>query len=183
VLPIGVGRGPQPHSYSTNKGLLVDGSAHRGSWNPFSSGRTFVYFQPFYQRRTLEIDSDNIDLFPPEAGFRGGDDAEFQTNGVTLGLEYDNRDFATNPSRGSLTKLNVTRDFGVLDSFNSWTSIDFSFSKYWDLGESDKFASCESAIGRQVTEERRSVVSSDCVDSRGDASMTRQRFTMLPSCA
>ena len=140
VLPIGVGSGQQPHNYSTNKGLLVDGSAHRGSWNPFSSGRTFVYFRPFYQRRTLEIGPDNIDVFPPEAGFEDGDEVDFSTNGVTLGLEYDNRDFATNPSRGSLTKFNVTRDFGVFDSFNSWTSLDFSISKYWNLGDNDKFA-------------------------------------------
>ena len=140
VLPIGAGSGPQPHGYTTNKGLLVDGSTHQGSWNPFASGRTFLYFRPFYQRRTLEIDSENIDLFPPEAGLQDGDETNFSTNGVTLGLEYDNRDFATNPSRGSLTKLNVTRDFGAFDSLNSWTSLDISFSKYWDLGDSDKFA-------------------------------------------
>jgi hypothetical protein len=140
VLPIGVGSESQPHTYSTNKGLLVDGSAYRGGWNPFTSGRTFVNFRPFYQRRTVEVDSDNIDLFPPQAGFEDGDEAEFQTNGVTLGVEYDNRDFASNPSRGSLTRVNVSRDFGALDSFNSWTSLDFSISKYWNLGDSDKFA-------------------------------------------
>jgi hypothetical protein len=140
VLPIGAGSGPQPHSYTTNEGLLVEGSTHQGSWNPFASGRTFVYFRPFYQLRTMEIDSENIDLFPPEAGFQEGDEADFTTHGLTLGLEYDNRDFASNPSRGSLTKLNVTRDFGTFDSFNSWTNLDFSFSKYWDLGDSNKFA-------------------------------------------
>ena len=34
----------------------------------------------------------------------------------------------------------MTRDFGAFDSFNSWTSLDFSFSKFWDLGTSDRFA-------------------------------------------
>lgn len=131
VLPIGAGSDPQPHSYTTNNGLLVDESTRQGSWNPLASGRTFVYFRPFYQRRTLEVDAENIVLIPPELGLQEGDETDIKTSGVTLGLEYDNRDFATNPSRGSLTKLNVTRDFGALDSFNSWTSLDFSFSKYW----------------------------------------------------
>jgi len=140
VLPIGVGSAEQPHAYTTNNGLLVDGSTHRGTWNPFESGRTFIYFRPFYQRRTIEIDAENIDIFPPELGLQEGDEPDVSTNGVTLGIEYDNRDFSANPSRGSLTKLNVSRDFGAFDSFNSWTSLDFSFSKYWDLGGSDKFA-------------------------------------------
>jgi hypothetical protein len=139
LLPIGAGV-EAPTQYTTDNGLLVEGSTYRGTWNPMKSGRTFLYFRPFYQRRTLEVDADNVDIFPPEFGFQEGDEPDLSTNGVTLGIEYDNRDFAVNPSRGSVTKFNVTRDFGAFDSFNSWTNLDFSFSKYWDLGTSDKFA-------------------------------------------
>jgi outer membrane protein assembly factor BamA len=57
-----------------------------------------------------------------------------------LGIEYDNSDFVTNPSRGSLTKFNVHRDFGAFDSLNTWTSLDFSFAKFWNLGETNTFA-------------------------------------------
>jgi outer membrane protein assembly factor BamA len=69
-----------------------------------------------------------------------GEEPDVSTNGLTLGIEYDNRDFANNPSLGSLTKFKITRDFGVLDSFNSWTSVAFSFSKYRNLGRTANFA-------------------------------------------
>jgi len=140
VLPIGPDSDEPLHRYTMSDGLLVDGSTHRGVWNPRRSGRTFIYFRPFYQARTMDVDADNIDTFPPEIGVQEGDEIDVSTNGVTLGIEYNNTDFITNPSKGSLTKLNVTRDFGAFDSYNSWTSLDFSFSKYWDLGTSDKFA-------------------------------------------
>ena len=140
VLPIGAGSRPQPHRYTMSSGLLVDGSANLGSWNPFKSGRTIVLVRPFYQRRTLEVTDENVDLFPPTLPVQPGDEPDVSTNGLMLGIEYDNTDFVTNPTRGSMTKLNVHRDFGAFDSFDSWTSLDFSFSKYWSLGESGKFA-------------------------------------------
>jgi hypothetical protein len=140
VLPIGAGSGEQPHRYTTNQGLLADGSTQLGNWNPWKSGRSLIVFRPFYQRRTLDVTDENIDLFPPSLPIQVGEEADFSTNGITLGIEYDNTDFITNPSRGSLTKFNVHRDFGAFDSFNSWTSLDFSFAKFWTLGDSKLFA-------------------------------------------
>ena len=140
VFPIGAGEGSQPHRYKTSSGLLTDGSTYRGTWNPFESGRTVLHVRPFYQRRTIEIGADNIDLFPDFLGFEEGDEPDISTNGLEVALEYDNRDFAPNPERGSLTRVKVTRDFGAFDSFTSWTNVDFSFSKYWDLGDNDRFA-------------------------------------------
>jgi hypothetical protein len=140
VLPIGAGSDPQPHRYTTNKGLLADGSTQLGNWNPARSGRTFIVLRPFYQRRTLEITDENIDLFPPLLPVEPGDEPDFSTNGIMLGIEYDNSDFVTNPSRGSLTKFNVHRDFGAFDSLNTWTSLDLSFAKFWNLGETNTFA-------------------------------------------
>ena len=140
VLPIGAGGGEQPHRYTTNQGLLADGSTQLGNWNPGKSGRTFIVFRPFYQRRTLDVTDENIDSFPPSFPVEVGEEADFSTNGIKLGIEYDNTDFITNPSRGSLTKLNVHRDFGAFDSLNSWTSLDLSFAKFWNLGDSKSFA-------------------------------------------
>lgn len=140
VLPFGAGAGGQPHRYTTNEGLLADGSTQLGNWNPAKSGRSFVVLRPFYQRRTLEVTDENIDLFPPTLPVQPGDEPDFSTNGIMLGIEYDNTDFVTNPSRGSMTMFNVHRDFGAFDSLNSWTSLDFSFAKYWSLGDSGTFA-------------------------------------------
>lgn len=140
VLPTGAGKGNPLHEYVTRDGLLMEGSTRSGGWNPRRSGRTFLYFRPFYQRRTIEIDELNADLFPPETSLMVGDEPDFSTNGIVVGLEYDNRDFAPNPSEGSLTHLRVTRDFGWFDSFNSWTGLEFGFSKYWDLGDTNRFA-------------------------------------------
>jgi len=140
VFPIGAGEEPQPHRYTTSSGLLADGSTYRDTWNPFESGRTVLHVRPFYQRRTLEVGPDNVDLIHDYLDFQEGDEPDISTNGLEVALEYDNRDFAPNPSRGSLTRLKVTRDFGAFDSFDSWTNVDFSFAKYWDLGDSDRFA-------------------------------------------
>jgi hypothetical protein len=140
VLPIGAGKGSQPHRYTTNEGVLAEGSTHLGHWNPATSGRTFVVLRPFYQRRTLDVTDENVDLFPPIFPAQPGEEVDFSTNGIMLGIEYDNTDFVTNPSRGSMTKFDVHRDFGAFDSLNSWTSLDFSFAKYWSLGDSKAFA-------------------------------------------
>ncbi len=139
VLPIGAGEEAPPHRYTTRDGMLVDGSTYRGNWNPRTSGRTLIYARPFYQRRTIEIDEQNVGLIPPEIGLQEGDEPDVSTNGIEVGIEYDNRDFAVNPAEGSLTRFRVSRDFGWFDSFNSWTSMEFSFSKYWDLGDSKRF--------------------------------------------
>jgi len=140
VLPIGAGSDAQPHRYTTNEGLLADGSTQLGNWNPAKSGRTFIVLRPFYQRRTLDVTDENIDQFPPSIPVQLGEEVNFSTNGLMLGIEYDNTDFVTNPSRGSMTKFNVHRDFGAFDSLNSWTSLDLSFAKYWTLGDSKSFA-------------------------------------------
>jgi len=140
VLPVGEGKESPPHRYVTRDGLLVDGSTHQGSWNPRTSGRSLIYFRPFYQRRTIEIDALNVGLVPPEAGLQEGDELDVSTNGIEVGIKYDNRDFTPNPTQGSLSQFRVSRDFGWFDSANSWTGLEVSFSKYWDLGDTERFA-------------------------------------------
>ncbi len=140
VLPIGAGKDKPVHRYITRDGLLVDGSTYQSSWDPRISGRTFVYARPFYQRRTLEVDAENIGSIPPQTGLVEGEEVDVSTNGLELGIEYDNRDFSPNPSQGSRIQLRVARDFGWLESYNSWTSLEFSVSKYWNMGETEHFA-------------------------------------------
>jgi len=62
-----------------------------------------------------------------------------KTNGLEVSLFRDNRDFKINPSTGSALRLKGQRDFGLLDSSNSWTVLDGEFSKYFSLGKSDWF--------------------------------------------
>ncbi len=59
-----------------------------------------------------------------------------KTNGLEFWLEHDNTDFPRNPSRGSKQVFNVFRDFGWLDSDASWTNLQMSLSKFFDLGAS-----------------------------------------------
>ena len=134
VLPLGHGRDQVVHRYQTEGGILVDG-ASGGRWNPASSGRTTVKVKPFYQHRTLGITEDNILQFPPPFVLQPGDTVEHASNGVGLFLEYDNRDFSLNPQGGSLQRVGVTRDFGWLDSFDSWTAVEGEYRKYVSLGQ------------------------------------------------
>ena len=104
------------------------------------SGRTQFSLRAFYQRRTLDLSADNIDQFPPVLGLMPGDTAESNSNGIELFLEYDNRDFSTNAGAGSYQKLTATKDFGWADSTDEWHSIDFEYSKFIDIGDSERFS-------------------------------------------
>lgn len=136
TLPIGHGRSRGVHRYETEDGLLVADPSGGGRWNPRTGGRTFLTLTPFYQVRTLEITEDNIEQFPPLLGLRVGDIAMHKTNGIRLGLEYDNRDYLPSPARGSLQRLGLDRDFGWFDSTGSWTSMEGEYRKYLSLGSS-----------------------------------------------
>ena len=66
-------------------------------------------------------------------------DFKTKTNGLRLGLRYDNRDYAENPTRGNETSISVSRDFGSFDSSGSWTAIEGEFSQYFPLGATKNF--------------------------------------------
>ncbi|MCG6871737.1 MAG: outer membrane protein assembly factor [Gammaproteobacteria bacterium] len=126
VLPIGAGSAGPIHRYQVRDGLLQSGASGGGPWNPLRSGRTIFSIKPFYRREKLD-------------GAEAGEQVDFKTNGVRLDLEYDNRDFDRNPSRGSHTRVSATSDFGWFDSSDSWTFLDGEFSGFYSLGESDGF--------------------------------------------
>ncbi|MGI9342949.1 MAG: BamA/TamA family outer membrane protein [Gammaproteobacteria bacterium] len=138
VLPLGDGREASIRRYETRGGLPVLPAPGRRTWNPLNSGFTILEIKPFYQRRSLEITQDNVDQFPPLVGVVVGETATSKSAGVAVTLEYDNRDFPVNPARGSFTWARIERDWGWLASTDEWTSLQGSFSKYFDL-ESTKF--------------------------------------------
>ena len=124
LLPIGHGKDQIITTQVVDRGLLVDGATGGESWNLFFSGLTYLEMKPFY--RWQEVDSDEVRK-------------NVRTNGIELSLFRDNRDFKMNPSKGSALRLKFNRDFGWLDSSNSWTVVDGEFDKYFSLGKSDWF--------------------------------------------
>lgn len=138
IAPVGLGREDIVHRFDTSEGLLASGSTH-GSWNPLRSGRTTLLVAPFWQYRSLVVDEENIDQFPAFFPVELDQSLERRSNGVTVALEYDNRDFDANPERGSWQKIQISRDFGWLGSSTSWTALEFDASKLFSLGESQRF--------------------------------------------
>lgn len=119
VLPIGAGRDGGLHNYYLENGLLQRNALGGERWNPFKGGRTQLQIRPFLQHRSYDIE--------PEAMM-------FNSNGLRLGLSYDNRDFEINPSRGSYQEVAVKRDFGQFDSSDSWTTVELDYRKYLSVG-------------------------------------------------
>jgi outer membrane protein assembly factor BamA len=95
-----------------------------GPWNPLIGGRTSSEVGPFYRAESVETDL--------------GRDAK-RTNGLDFSLIHDNRDFHVNPSEGSRQRLTITRDWGLCDSTNSWTSLEAGASKFVPLSPPEGF--------------------------------------------
>lgn len=126
LLPIGHGRGQIIPDYEVADGFLASGATGGTSLNPFASGRSFIELRPFY--RSQEIDGNDVD-------------GKLQTNGIDFTFFWDNRDFPINPSRGNALTIKLSRDFGLLDSTDSWTVLQGELDAYYDFGESDWFRS------------------------------------------
>jgi hypothetical protein len=125
ILPIGEGAKSPIHEFRTVAGLLAEGYEAGGNqWNPFSSGRTTLDIEPFYREQDVEDEH--------------GREFRNLTSGVKLQFEYDNLDWYKNPSYGSRTRLSFTRDWGLNDDSNTWTAIQFEFSKFVPLQKSEK---------------------------------------------
>jgi hypothetical protein len=125
LLPIGSGRETIVPDYQLDRGILVGGATGATAFDPLASGRTFASIRPFY--RSQQIDSDAIDT------------DDFRTNGLDVQIFWDNRDYPINPSAGQGVRVQLSRDFGVLDSDESWTAIEAEIDQYVDFGASDGF--------------------------------------------
>ena len=124
LLPIGSGRDEIIQTFNLQGGLPQEAHLEERSCNPLSSGRSYVELMPFY--RSQEINSDDVDV-------------ELKTNGLELGLFWDNRDFPSSPSRGNSWHAKLTRDFGWMDSSDSWTSVSGEVDHYVPLVLSGTF--------------------------------------------
>lgn len=123
LLPIGHGKNVI-HTYQTEGGLLLPESAAGAvSWNPFESGRVFLENEFFFRSQDFD---DEL-----------GNNFESTTSGINWAIIYDNRDFYANPTRGSRTAIEVSRDFGIGDSDSTWTAVRFDYTKFISLGESE----------------------------------------------
>jgi outer membrane protein assembly factor BamA len=124
VFPWGASAQAPINKYFLKKGILASKPSGGDVWNPFTSGITTLEARTFWRERTLEL---------PEA------QPINKTNGVELNLIYNNTDFPTNPSRGSIQRLAVTRDFGLWESSQTWTTVEIEASKYFTLSSNSKW--------------------------------------------
>lgn len=124
LLPIGNGVDQIMPDYHVVDGLLVDGATGGQSYNPLTSGRSFLQVQPFYRTESLKGEPVSRDL---------------STNGLDARLVWDNRDFPDNPSCGNSLTLQVSRDFGILSSSSSWTDVSIEYDHYFSFGETAAF--------------------------------------------
>ena len=119
LLPIGHGREQVIPEYQLQHGLLEAGETGGTSWNPLTSGRTFVEVRPFYRSQTIHGDEVNTAL---------------TTNGTDFSIMWDNRDFPADPSHGNALTLRTSRDFGEFNSSGSWTALIGEYDHYIPLG-------------------------------------------------
>jgi hypothetical protein len=124
LLPIGDGADDIISRIELDRGLPRDPPDIASWWNPLASGKTYLELRPFY--RSQQIDGDFVD-------------ESIKTNGTDLSLYWDNRDFFSNPSKGHSLLLKASRDFGQLDSDNSWTVLQGEWDAYIPLGVPKSF--------------------------------------------
>jgi hypothetical protein len=118
LLPIGHGRDQIIGAFHIKDGLLASGAAGGDSLNPLESGRTYLELRPFY--RWQQIDGEGLER-------------DLKTNGLDFSIFWDNRDFYANPSRGFGLRARYSRDYGWLDSSNSWTNLETELDLYLPL--------------------------------------------------
>jgi hypothetical protein len=118
LLPIGNGRDDIITTIKMKDGLPISEPKGGTSLNPFKSGRSYLELRPFY--RSQELDGDDIDT-------------KTKTNGADFSLFWDNRDFDANPSKGFGLRGKVSRDFGWLDSSDSYTNLEGELDVYLPL--------------------------------------------------
>ena len=122
VLPWGAARNDSMQHYTLKNGLLQSAPVGGDTWNPLKSGVTTILLRQFNRYRSFEFAD----------GTKAATVHPFQ-----FAISYNNTDFPTNPSKGSVQYLGVTQDFSWLESPYEWTFIEFEASKYFSLGESE----------------------------------------------
>ena len=126
VLPIGEGIDNPGGVYTLRDGFAMNREGY-GNQTPFVTGRTTLSLKAFYQHQTIEnwkeseTWKDNVTM------------PDWDDSGLRFSLLHDNTDYDLNPSRGYSFFLQYSSDFGWGDDLQSWDTIEFKFSKYFNL--------------------------------------------------
>ncbi|OBT13493.1 hypothetical protein A9264_07050 [Vibrio sp. UCD-FRSSP16_10] len=121
VLPMGSAKTDATVHYHLRNGLLVDGPRNT-YWNPLETGSTILLLRQFNRYQSYE------DATGHE---RAGDMSAFE-----LGIQYDNTDFAPNPSMGSRQYIGYSYEGTIISPDSSWDFVELDMSKYLSIGES-----------------------------------------------
>ncbi|GAA5191789.1 hypothetical protein [Ferrimonas gelatinilytica] len=115
LLPLGAGRDDTTLVVATKEGLpMVSPSlreAHQGAY-------TFLELKPFYERHSVQALGE-----------------DFVSQGMTLRLEQDARNFWPSPTAGYQASLELTRDWGS-DQREAYTRWEAQYRHYLNLGQS-----------------------------------------------
>ena len=123
VLPWGHGKENVINRVKVDSGMLGSDPVGAKSWNPFRSGRTYLFVEPFFRNQELELEDE---------------DRRLRSNGVKFELRHDNTDFVLNPSDGSMKSLCVTRDWDWFESSGDWTHLELEYRRFIGLGGSQR---------------------------------------------
>lgn len=124
LLPTGHAKNNSINKYHLKNGLLSSGETGGNVWDPMKSGRVNLEFTLFKRSRSFLNEDTDI---------RG------KTTGVRYAIEYDNRDFNSNPSKGSLQRFSVSQDYGWADSTDEWSAVQLDLRKYFSFGATNSF--------------------------------------------
>ncbi|SHI22640.1 BamA/TamA family outer membrane protein [Ferrimonas marina] len=116
LLPLGAGREPTPRRPELREGLPVP-KAERQQQR--QGAYTALELSPFYEKRYV-----------------GPLDRTELSQGLTLTLEHDARNFLPSPTDGYRFSLEVDRDWGSEDRV-AYTRWQAQYRHYFDLGQSD----------------------------------------------
>ena len=117
VLPLGESRNNVLPKIQLQRGIAVNRD-HVGGGKPFVTGQTTLGTDLFYSKWSAESFSES---------------PEINTNGVRLYLEHDNTDYGDNPSRGYTFGAELSVDFGLGNSTQSWNALEVDYSHYIEL--------------------------------------------------
>jgi len=124
LLPIGEGAGENViNRYEVDYGILVGGATGGKGFNPMKSGRSKIWVIPQWRNQTLKQEDEEVPL---------------ETLNVMLGLEWDNRDFPANPSKGGYYRVNYQKDFGDQGSLSGWEVLELELEWVFNFGATER---------------------------------------------
>jgi len=117
VLPWGESKSSVLPNIKLRRGIVTNRD-HIGGGSPFITGQTIVGSELFYSKWSAD---------------KYLEDKEINTNGLRLYLEHNNTDYPTNPSRGYAFKGQISADFGLGNSTQSWNALEVDYTHYIEL--------------------------------------------------